>query len=394
MVSVVSIGTNPTPIWGITNRERTRRIAAALPPTAARPSMETAILANDDFVIEPLLLTFLQDRKPTAILNEGTPVLASAATAQQRAAIEAAMLGQSKLIDPSIELVDADADFTLYNRRLRKRVRPTVMLLKPSSVRAIERATYASAYKGVTDILTKYLWPEWALVLTRLAAKLGLSPNLVTFIGFANCIAATVCFWNGLHWAGMAFALAFMVLDTVDGKLARCTITSSKLGSRLDHGVDRVHPPFWWWAWAHGLAAWGLALSPLTFAVTMVAIVGGYVVQRMIERYFIRSFGFHIHVWRRVDSQFRLITARRNPKMVILFAATILQRPDLGIVAVACWTILSLVFHAVQLVQAESRRASGIHLHSWLCDAEETVLDARVKAPAPRPAPPRHDPAP
>ena len=46
-----------------------------------------------------------------------------------------------------------------------------------------------------------------------------------------------------------------MVLDTVDGKLARCTITSSKIGEAIDHGIDLVHPPFWWWAWGVGLHA-------------------------------------------------------------------------------------------------------------------------------------------
>ena len=29
-------------------------------------------------------------------------------------------------------------------------------------------------------------------------------------------------------------------LDTVDGKLARCTIASSKLGNIFDHGIDLV----------------------------------------------------------------------------------------------------------------------------------------------------------
>jgi hypothetical protein len=36
---------------------------------------------------------------------------------------------------------------------------------------------------------------------------------------------------------------------------------------------------------------------------------------------FMWRFGMHIHVWRRIDSQFRLVTARRNPNMVILVAA-------------------------------------------------------------------------
>jgi phosphatidylglycerophosphate synthase len=46
------------------------------------------------------------------------------------------------------------------------------------------------------------------------------------------------------------------LLDTVDGKLARVTVASSKFGHVLDHGVDIVHPPFWYLAWGLGLGAW------------------------------------------------------------------------------------------------------------------------------------------
>ena len=41
-------------------------------------------------------------------------------------------------------------------------------------------------------------------------------------------------------------------LDTVDGKLARTTLTSSKWGDIFDHGIDLVHPPFWYVAWGAG----------------------------------------------------------------------------------------------------------------------------------------------
>ena len=40
-------------------------------------------------------------------------------------------------------------------------------------------------------------------------------------------------------------------LDTVDGKLARVTLTSSPFGNVLDHSLDLIHPPFWYWAWGH-----------------------------------------------------------------------------------------------------------------------------------------------
>src|SRR3546814_2089562 len=98
----------------------------------------------------------------------------------------------------------------------------------------------------------------------------------------------------------------------------------------------------------------------------MAVIVIGYVLQRLIEGEFIRAFGMHIHVWRKFDSQFRLITARRNPNMVILVVALIFNRPDIGLELVAWWTIISLVVHAVRLAQAYITRLGGRDVTSWL----------------------------
>jgi phosphatidylglycerophosphate synthase len=158
-----------------------------------------------------------------------------------------------------------------------------------------------------------------------------------------------------------------MVLDTVDGKLARCTGTSSRWGHIFDHGVDLIHPPFWWAAWGVGLDAYGRPLPPGMFASVLTVILVGYIVQRGIEGVFMRRFGgIHIHVWRPIDSQFRLITARRNPNMVILVAALAFGRPDIGLILVAGWTALSLLFHAVRLVQALIDVARGRPVVSWL----------------------------
>jgi hypothetical protein len=74
----------------------------------------------------------------------------------------------------------------------------------------------------------------------------------------------------------------------------------------------------------------------------------------------------HIHVWERFDSWFRLITARRNPNMVILFFATLFGQPHIGIILVAWWTILSCLVHAARLAQAEIARARGQAITSWL----------------------------
>ena len=364
---VVAVGDNPTPIWGMGGAERIRRIAAAAKLNCGEaPADRPSLLVNLDFVFDPPLLGYMATRPDTMLVRDGVPVLAHVQPDMAAAIAEAMKAGAPLPSGLPLVILVHDDNFRLYNDQLRKREQPFAMRLTPGTVPAIERASYYAAYKGVTDVLTKYLWPEWALVLTRICARLGMRPNMVTGIGAILCVLAFLLFQGGHYWAGMAAGLVFMVLDTVDGKLARCTITSSKWGNIFDHGIDLVHPPFWWWAWGAGLGSWGLALDDRTFALVMAAIVGGYVVQRLIEGAFLRFYDMHIHVWEKADSNFRLITARRNPNMVILFASVVLGRPDLGLIAVAWWTILSLLFHAVRLVQAMARKASGRPITSWL----------------------------
>jgi len=366
------VGSNPVRLWGLSAEERTRRIALANGHEwRTGEAAGAGILVNAGFAFDPLWYRHIAAQPGAVLTCRGEPVLAYARNSAEAGVLEAAMASHSALPEDSgLTLIAIENGPAIENKELRKRITPFLDALTPGTVRSLERASYFGAYKGVTDLLTKYLWPEWALVLTRIAARLGISPNQVTSLGLALCLWAMWLFWEGHYWTGMAAGLVFMVLDTVDGKLARCTITSSKIGNIFDHGIDLVHPPFWWWAWAEGLRHWGLALSPETFWLVMAAILGGYVAQRFIEGVFMRRNAMmHIHVWERIDSRFRLITARRNPNMVILFLATLAGRPDLGLIAVAWWTVLSCLFHLVRLVQAELRRPRGGALTSWMAEA-------------------------
>ncbi|HLL30947.1 MAG TPA: CDP-alcohol phosphatidyltransferase family protein [Allosphingosinicella sp.] len=361
MTAVAGVGENPTRLWGLSAGERLRRIAAAQ-KLDVRPDGE--LLVNLGYAFDPSWLKLAADKPGLVVTREGIPVLAHVQADGE--AIRQAMEQGLAIPSTSSEVLAWETAGDVENEELRKKERPFMDRLAPENLRSLERASYFGAYKGVTDILTKYLWPEWALVLTRWAARIGMSPNQVSLVGAILCLLATWLFYEGRYWPGLAAGLAFMVLDTVDGKLARCTITSSKIGEVIDHGIDLVHPPFWWWAWGVGLHAWGRPLAQEMFWWTLAVILGGYVVQRLIEGAFIVRFGMHIHVWRRFDSRFRLITARRNPNMVILLAFLAVGRPDWGLVAVATWTLISLVVHMVQLAQAMAARAAGRPVVSWL----------------------------
>jgi phosphatidylglycerophosphate synthase len=365
-VQFVPVGSNPARPFAMDASERARRLAAnagfdcASEAEPGRP----ALLASMAYAWDPAWLKAMRTRPGTVLTLGGKPVMAHVAAGEGASAAVASVAAGTA--PGGLEPVAAESAELNY-AELRKRERPFVLPLDPANPEAVERAAYDAAYKGVTDVLTLYLWRKPAFHLTRWAARAGLSPNTITAVGAIFCLLAFGLFWNGHYWLGSACGFVFMVLDTVDGKLARCTGASSKWGNVFDHGIDLIHPPFWWWAWAHGLEAYGRPIVPVWATMLMWAVVGGYIAQRAIEGIWMKRFGgMDMHVWRPIDSRFRLITARRNPNMVILVGSLLFPRPDIGLELVAWWTIASLIFHAVRLAQASEQAARGQPITSWL----------------------------
>jgi phosphatidylglycerophosphate synthase len=363
----VAIGQNPAIVYGLDARSRANRLAAkaGMECAGSAPAGQAVLLADMDYTWDPAWLKAMAKMPGSALMLGKRAVLVHVPARGDAAPVIAAMEAKADFDGAGFERLDAQTA-ELNNHELRKRDRPFVLTLGPDNVEQVERAAYDASYKGVTDALTLYLWRGLAFHLTRWAARTGLTPNQITFVGAALCIVTVFLFANAYYWAGMLTGFGFMVLDTVDGKLARCTGQSSWWGNIFDHGIDLVHPPFWWWAWAEGLNHVGDPFERVYEVLIVASIVVGYVVQRYIEGVFMRRYGMHIHVWQQVDSRFRLITARRNPNMVILLASLVFNRPDVGLELVALWTLVSLIFHAVRLAQANARADRGAQLSSWL----------------------------
>jgi len=257
-----------------------------------------------------------------------------------------------------------------YNKALRKNEPPYALSIHETPVVDIMRRQFASSYKGITDFVTKWVWPVPAFYVTRACAALKLTPNMVTTVGLVLTFAAMYYFWHGQWALGFLSGWLMTFLDTVDGKLARTTMTYSWWGNIYDHGIDLIHPPFWYFAWFVGLGGsfvWPEIMSDY-MTLAMAAILVGYVVDRIIEGIFIAQHGFHIHVWRPINSAMRFITARRNPNMFIFMMFIVLMPwlPDAGrwgFYAVAIWTWVCIVFNiAVVLVGTTSRKP----VQSWM----------------------------
>lgn len=366
-------------LWGLSAVERLRRSLlragahTVLDEDDPLPAAETVVVVRADYVFDTAVIEALTRSRGVLLVTEGAKgPIAVAAHVDAGQAREVAALLKSESLDTlpaPLDLVRAEGLTSAYRKGLRKREPAYVVRLVEGNMRAVEWRMFRGSYKGVTDFVTKWLWPVPAFWATRLAARWRIPPNAVTTAGLALVVTAFLLFLNGHFLWGSLAAWLMTFLDTVDGKLARLTLTSSRIGNIFDHGIDLAHPPFWYVAWGLGLVAGGRLPAYEDLSLLLAVVVGGYVLGRIVEGLFIWRFKMEIHVWRPIDSFFRLITARRNPNLALLTGAALMGRPDLGLVAVAGWTLVSLLFHGVRLLAALSARRRHAGLESWLATA-------------------------
>ncbi len=322
-----------------------------------------------EWILSAQLAKALRDRPLTALIVAGKIIAVNAPRSLDNQKIISAIAqnNHNVLQDLNILLQTPLQIAGSYNEMLRKRETPFALSVKQNDISVIEQKLFDSSYKGITDFVTKYIWPVPAFHVTRFCAAFKITPNTVTTLSLLLVIAAMYFFWHAQWVAGFIAGWGMTFLDTVDGKLARTTMRYSKWGNVYDHGIDLIHPPFWYWAWFVGLQGVESSLG-VWLELSFMAILAGYLVDRVIEGLFIVKFKFHIHVWRPIDSFVRIITARRNPNMFIFMLAMMLvsvfpQAGILGFILVAVWTWLCIGFHIWRLLQAYF---TGKNVRSWL----------------------------
>jgi phosphatidylglycerophosphate synthase len=334
----------------------------------ARDHNGPIILVRADCVLDPPLIQAVVKRPQFVLLASDDSAAPLAAHIRKDSLDRAVAALQGKGVPAGLlarRPGELDAQFW---KALRKREVPYALTATADTLKAVAWRVFMGTYKGATDLVTKHVWPRPAFHVTSWLAERGVTPNMVTTVGAIATVLAFVLFWRGDYALGLIAAWAMTFLDTVDGKLARTTLTSSKWGDVFDHGIDLIHPPFWYVAWALGLAAWGMVWPAATFWWVIVIILGGYVLQRVMEGIAIKWLGLEIHIWRPIDTLFRQVTARRNPNLILLSLSVLTRRPDWGLLAVAAWTLICLVLHGLQLAQALRAKAKqgGGPLVSWM----------------------------
>src|SRR5688500_12092222 len=210
-----------------------------------------------------------------------------------------------------------DLNLLGLQQNLKKRDLPYLLPITRANTRQLESELFARSYKSVTDFVTKWLWPMPASWTVRACVRFGIRPNQVTLLSLVFAVLAGVAFWHGHYGTGLVMGWLMTFLDTVDGKLARVTVTSSRLGDVLDHGLDIIHPPLWYMAWGVGLTAGLTQVSDLQIMFSLILI--GYIGGRLCEGAFLFWIeSFVIFFCRSVDSFILLFTVMSNSIFIIM----------------------------------------------------------------------------
>jgi phosphatidylglycerophosphate synthase len=316
------------------------RGAGTIAQRLARSAIARRVLVLDAAtLVDARLYDFMATQTRDVVAEDGA---AAMAWLSDTAALDASAAELSAALPASLPRL-TQAEFPGFIRNLRRTLPFYLFRVDSAQQRAtVERFLFWSNYKGSTDFFTKYVYPPLVWVLVRPLARAHIHPNWVTIVSIVLTFAAVPLFGSGYFLAGFLCAYGMSVLDSVDGKLARLTFTDSKLGNVLDHGLDLVHPPFWYCAWAYGLAQ-GDVWSPVFVASIVMLIL--YVIDRLILKVYPTRFGRGLHTHAPMDGFVRTFISRRNINLPLFTVGYVTGFGVGTIYLIVLWQGLTCLYH-------------------------------------------------
>jgi CDP-L-myo-inositol myo-inositolphosphotransferase len=157
----------------------------------------------------------------------------------------------------------------------------------PQMAREAERRLLRSLVKETDGPVSRHLNRPISLRLTRILARLGVSPNAVTTFVFvlsiaAALVAARASSYAALALGGVLFHVASIV-DGCDGELARYTLKGSRFGTWYDSITDNVrYAAIFAALGVHSYRDTGLPLY--LWAVGLFVLVAVYLVSMMARK--------------------------------------------------------------------------------------------------------------
>ena len=222
-----------------------------------------------------------------------------------------------------------------------------VRITEASGLRRVDHLLFHRTFKGVIDAVARYGYYHFVRCTTRWLSRTAVSPNLLTALSILGIWAAIPCFAMGQIGWGILSAWIGVILDSVDGKLARLTVNLSDTMGDLEHAAAMPGLGLWFIALGWHLSA-GQLLSLTPASITCWILVSTFLADKLLTGAFRKLFGYELFDARPLDAAFHLIAARRNVHLLLLTVGTALSSVIPAYEWMAVGMAGSLVFHAIR----------------------------------------------
>lgn len=349
---IIDAGNGPTPIWEAEPRLKCPvrivssqgtcgdRLRAALAAGEVLLATDAASLADGR------LYRYLADRSGSCTVR------ANKATIARIEPADVARILTAPTLDAAAASLDdvRQEDFPAFVAKLRRSLPFYLFSVTDVADRKnVEKFLFWSNYKGSTDFFTKYVYPPLVWAMVPPLARARIHPNTVTIVSIVLTVLAVPLFATGHFWWGFACAYGMSVLDSVDGKLARLTFTDSAIGNVLDHGLDIVHPPFWYFGWAIGLIG-GWAMTDFSQPLWQAAwwMLALYVLDRLILSVYRAKYKRGLHTHAAMDAFVRTFISRRNINLPLFTVAYATGWGAEAFYFIVLWQALTCLYHGAR----------------------------------------------
>jgi phosphatidylglycerophosphate synthase len=351
---IINVGAGPVPSWLAEPRLNCPvRVVSGVGTCGDRlrealAANETLIATDAASLADGRLYRYLADRTGSCAVR------ANKATIARIEPMDASRILAAPTLDAAIaQLTEIrQEEFPAFVAKLRRSL--PFYLFSVTNVaerKEVEKFLFWSNYKGSTDFFTKFVYPPLVWAMVPPLARARIHPNTVTVISIVLTVLAVPLFATGHFWWGFICAYGMSVLDSVDGKLARLTFTDSAIGNILDHGLDIVHPPFWYFGWAIGLlGGWAVTDFGQPLWQAAWAMLALYVLDRLILAVYRAKFKRGLHTHAAMDAFVRTFISRRNINLPLFTVAYAAGWATDAFYFIVMWQALTCLYHGLRTV--------------------------------------------
>lgn len=240
-----------------------------------------------------------------------------------------------------------------YVRFLRKNITPQMQAVSEGTdLRALERRLFRDTFKGGLELVAIYGYQPLVRELTRWVSRSFITPNLITSIAVVMRFGAMPLMAAGWLGTGLAFAAVFIILDSLDGKLARMTYRFSDTFDKIDHWGSLPARMGWYVCLAWGLSGgqWHgrfIVVAAILVLLTLLDDVNWLWAKRRFDKTL-----YDLSV---LDERVHLFNIRRND-IFFLFAGWSIGRLEAFYFFLPLWMTLIFFWHIGRLTWMTFKR--------------------------------------